>query len=251
MGGQIAVKDREAVEEPRVRVSIHGPACPLDDMCPDDALVVVDVIRAFTTACVAFARGATEVLCVRGCAQALRAAPEALIVGETEAGTLPPGAVANSPTAVNRWDLRGYAVALFSVNGTNVLATAPSSGVLLATAAVNTSATASWILGRGITRTRVVVSDVDAPEDLACAEHLAGLLTKCRGDASTLARRITAARTAHWNRWGEAVSSEVWRTFESDVDVCARPDRYPIAMVADRSSGPAPVLRPSVAPWTR
>lgn len=235
-----------AVSRPTVRVSSnHQITQEIDLVEPGDVTVIIDVIRAFTTACVLFHRGATEIVCARDWAEADRVHPDAVMVGEIESGPLPPGVLRNSPVDADRWDLPDSRVSLFTLNGTRVLAAAPRGGLLMAAAAVNASATAAWILARSVQRVHVVVSDPAAVEDHSCATYLASLLTNVPVDRARTSREISAGRYAHWNRWGAAVSTDRWRAFEADVEVCARLDVYPIAMIADRSCGPQPVLRPS------
>lgn len=43
------------------------------------------------------------------------------------------------------------------------------------------------------------------------------------------------------------VSADSWRASEADVDVCARLDTHPVAMVAERLLGSLPVLWPLMA----
>src|SRR5215510_7343644 len=73
-------------------------------------VVVIDVIRAFTNAAVAFSRGAREIHPVRTVEEALKFredVPNSLAFGEV--GSLPPDGFdfGNSPTHTNALDLNG------------------------------------------------------------------------------------------------------------------------------------------------
>lgn len=206
----------------------------LRDQPTIDVVVVIDVIRAFTTACVLFSRGASEVVCVRNRNEADWIGTGAIIVGETRANTVIPGVVPNSPVDVSMRDVKARRAVMFTLNGTRSLHGAPACTVLMAAAAGNAMATAQWIL----THVRdgqilLVVSDPDGPEDYACARYLAGQLDGVPVDPAATSQEILAARWAHWERWGRTVGREQWRDFEADVDVCARVDCHPFAMIAD------------------
>jgi 2-phosphosulfolactate phosphatase len=209
-----------------------------------DVVVVIDVIRAFTTACVLFARGASEVVCARDQGEAARIGAGAITVGETRFGAAIPGVIPNSPVAVRRLNVNARRAVLFTLNGTRSLHCAPACTVLMAAAAANAAATAQWILTHvNDGRIHLVVSDPEGPEDYACARYLAGQLDGVPVDPEATSREIMAARWAHWDRWGATVGREQWRNFEADVDVCARVDSHPIAMIADLTRGRPPTLR--------
>jgi 2-phosphosulfolactate phosphatase len=227
-----------------IEVSISDDCPAPGSGSPIDVVVVIDVIRAFTTACILFARGATEIVCARDQIEAAGVGAGAIIVGEAEARTTLPGIIPNSPVEVGARDLSGRRVVLFTVNGTRMLRDVPACGVLIAAAAANAAATAQWILTHtNGGRIQLVVSDPDAPEDYACARYLAGLLVGVPVDPAVTTREIAAARLAHWDRWGATVTPEHWRAFEADVDVCARVDSYSIAMIADLTRRSQPTLR--------
>lgn len=209
-----------------------------------DVAVVIDVIRAFTTASVLFARGAAEVVCARDQSEAARIDRCVIAVGETADGTVNPGVIPNSPVDVSTLNVKDRRVALFTLNGTRSLHAAPACTVLMAAAAANARATAEWILTHVNSGCiHLIVSDRDGPEDYACARYLAGLLAGARVDPAVTNREIMAARWAHWGRWGANVNPAQWRRFEADVDICARVDTHPIAMIADTQGGRPPTLR--------
>ena len=211
-----------------------------------DLVVVVDVVRAFTTACVLFDRGVGEIVCVRDQAEAGELGRDdgiGMIVGELEAGDPAPEVVPNSPSAVARLDSVPRRVAMFTLNGTRVLHQLASAAVVLAASAANAGATARWILAHAPgSRIHLVATDPDGPEDLACACYLAALLRGAPVDRAATEKELAAARRAHWDRWGRIVTREKWAAAEADFEICARLDTYPIVIVAD-VSGPHPVLR--------
>jgi 2-phosphosulfolactate phosphatase len=208
-----------------------------------DVVVVVDVVRAFTTACILFARGAAEIVCVRDQTEAREFGHGVTIVGELEAGDLPPDVILNSPSAIAKLDAVPRRVVMFSLNGTRVLHQLPSAGVVLAASAANARATAEWITAHAPgNRIHLIATDPDGPEDLACALFLVGLLQNTPIDQVATERELATARQAHWNRWGRIVTREQWAAAAKDFEICSRLDTYPVVILAD-VSGRHPVLR--------
>lgn len=206
---------------------------------------MIDVIRAFTTACVLFAQGAKEITCVRDAAEAVALGGEVLVVGESGTEANIPGVIPNSPLAVAGRDLTARRIGLFTLNGTRALRQARTGRRVLAAAGVNATATAHWIIARASgSPIRLIVSDPDGPEDLACARYLAGRLTGEPVNSVATSREIVSAKRVHWDRWGKRATPRYWRRFRADVDLCARVDSLPIAMIAEVPTGRHPILHP-------
>lgn len=111
-------------------------------------VIVIDVIRAFTTAAVAFERGATEIVCAPSAevGRGLRRLhPDRLLVGET--GGLKPADfdLGNSPLEMSSAQLDGRRLIQATSNGTRGLVQYPGPRALLAVSARNVGATARWI----------------------------------------------------------------------------------------------------------
>ena len=107
-----------------------------------DTVVMVDVIRGFTTAAAALNAGAAHVLCVSTAADALmlaRAHPGALLAGE-EAGLPPAGfELGNSPRDMGATCQPGTVVVLLTQNGTRELVRARPAPTLIAPPPSSTS----------------------------------------------------------------------------------------------------------------
>jgi 2-phosphosulfolactate phosphatase len=206
----------------------------------DGVVMVIDVIRAFTTAAILFSRGVRDIICVRDASAAdrisgLTARP--LTVGEQVHPPFPVVDLPNSPTAVSTADVHGRDVIFYTANGTRVLAEASPDHTLLAVSAVNVGATAQWILAnRPGVPVQIVASDPSSPEDLACAAHLAALLAGENPDPDQTRAGVLAGADDHYERWGRHVAPEAWQAFLRDVEVCAQVDSYPLALVAQRST---------------
>jgi 2-phosphosulfolactate phosphatase len=106
--------------------------------CPElnGAVVVIDVLRSFTTIAYAFAQGAREVIPVDSveAARELRARhPDALAVGALGGGAPAPGLdIGNSPAKVAALDLSGRLLIQYTAAGTRGLVACDHARVLLA-----------------------------------------------------------------------------------------------------------------------
>ena len=83
--------------------------------------MIVDVFRAFTTAAFCVGAGAREIVLVRDHEQALtmkRADPTLFLTGEIDGRPIPGFDAGNSPTVIERLDLRGRRVVQRTSSGT-------------------------------------------------------------------------------------------------------------------------------------
>lgn len=124
-------------------------ACEIADLARgshDGAVVVIDVIRAFTTAAAALAAGAVRVICVETLAEAhalRQAEPSAVLMGE-QRGLRPDGFdFGNSPSQFDRADVRGAVIVQRTSNGTRGLAWTDAP-LVLAAGAVTRRLRRSW-----------------------------------------------------------------------------------------------------------
>jgi 2-phosphosulfolactate phosphatase len=202
-------------------------------------VVVIDVVRAFTTAAAAFAAGATTVVCAADEHRArARAREEAgILVGE-RAGLRPPNFDhGNSPIEVSDGDVAGRTVVLATENGTPALVRAAAAGPVAAMAAVNIDATASWIREHRPQASVAVMWTGDHGEDRACAEQLGSILTGRAIDAARTRSLIMAAIQTHLTEWRRWHGAPACRRFYMDALWCANVDSLSIAMLGDLNKG--------------
>jgi 2-phosphosulfolactate phosphatase len=152
---------------------------------PDEAVVVIDVLRAFTVVPWLFARGVARVLAVaeRDHAERLRdtTLPGALLAGESGGRRLPGFDLGNSPSEVrDHADLTGATVVHRTSAGTQGLARTAGSGLVLAASFATARATARVLAATSTSRVTFVVTGAslgrDGDEDLAAAELIAARL---------------------------------------------------------------------------
>ncbi|MGH9214072.1 MAG: 2-phosphosulfolactate phosphatase [Acidimicrobiales bacterium] len=225
----VAVHD-EAVEQP-VDCTIEDDA---SDATAGDVVVVIDVIRAFTTAATALAHGATEIRCVDHVepARALAAADSTAVLSGEEQGRFPAGFdLWNSPSACTAERVGGRPMVFVTVNGTVHLVRAAGAGAVLAAAAVNASATAAWLRRNAGGRRVRLVTTGRTSEDAACAQYIADLASGGPATIASLDAAIGKGVQEHLELW-EGPRDDVPR-FLIDAELCARVNRYDFAVVGD------------------
>ncbi len=208
-------------------------------MTAQTVAVVIDVFRAFTTAAVAFNKGADHIHCVRDLDTARALAVESsnsFLMGEDHG--LQPEAfdAGNSPAAVAGFDLTGKLVIQRTSNGTRGLVDATADQVLAASA-VNATATAAYIASTWPDAAVEFVATEPGNEDQAAADFMASLLASERPDVAALSaelRRIADIEVAKWAAKLGPDHPEVLG-YAADVEMCCAVDTLPIAMVGLRT----------------
>ena len=209
------------------------------------AIAVIDVLRAFTTAAVAFANGATHIVMVASVdeAIALRAQGVAdFCMGETH-GRMPPGFnFGNSPFEMSNADLRGKALLQRTSAGTQgMVAAGARARYLFAAALVTATATAQALRETGADRISLVAMGdsgvARTDEDELCALHLRARLLGRHGDPAATAALIRASGDAERFRDPSKPHLD-----PRDLDIALDVDRYDFALRATIEDG-RPVVR--------
>jgi 2-phosphosulfolactate phosphatase len=198
-------------------------------------VVVIDVLRAFTTAAYALAAGAREVVLVATPEQAfaLRTRlPGALLVGEIGGRPIPGFDHGNSPAAMQKLDLRGKTIVLRSSSGTQGVTRARGAQQVYLGSLVVAAATARAIAASAEIALLAMgsVAGPDGPEDDACAEYLAALLdSRPSIDRAAIAATVEASPAGRQAR-DPAID---WITPE-DLACAVAIDRFEFAMPVER-----------------
>ncbi len=196
------------------------------------AAVVIDVIRAFTTAPWCFARGAAAVHLaadVDAAAAARALWPDALLLkdGATDARFDLP----NAPGQIRTVDLTGRTVVLVTTNGTRGAHAVADVDLVLCASFATAAATARVLTARAVSAVTLVVTKGE--EDQALADYLAGLLTGADPDPVGYLSRANAAETAHeTRRFGRDPGRP--GVHADDVDLCLELDAFDFALRAHR-----------------
>jgi 2-phosphosulfolactate phosphatase len=197
-------------------------------------VVVIDVLRAFTTAAYALAAGARVIELVSTPEEGLarkRVDPGLVLVGEVGGRPIPGFDHGNSPERMAALDLAGRTLVLRSSSGVQgALLAAQTCHALLLGSFVTAAATVRAIraLGRDVTLVAMGSPDgPDGPEDEACAAHLEELL---RGERSDLEHRARIVRECPAGR--QALDPAIDWITPGDLELALDFDRFDFALDA-------------------
>lgn len=205
-----------------------------------DTVVVIDVLRSFTSAAVALARGARALYPVDGVAAAADLAARldgAVAVGAVGGGDPVPGFdFGNSPSDLLAADLAGRDVVLSTAAGVRGLQRFRNARRLYAASLVCARATAAAIRADRARAVCFVITgewvDRDGDEDIACADYLEALICGEPVTAASYARRVADSD------FGRRFSAGTWPNLPlADLDLAMQADRYDFAMPVLRDNG--------------
>ncbi len=189
-------------------MSVRHRFTDLDGAAPAEAVVVIDVLRAFTTAPWLLVRGVSRIVAVDGIERALELArgplAGALTAGERGGRPLPGFDLGNSPSALADVDpaaLAGRTVVQRTSAGTQGLLRTAGSGLQLAASLVTAGATAAALRRAGVGEVTWIITGAslgrDGDEDLACAELIAARVDGGDPDPAPYVARVAAS---DWGR---------------------------------------------------
>lgn len=202
-----------------------------------DTVVVIDVLRSFTTAAVALANGARAIYPVEGVAAAvalLASIPHPVSVGAVCGGDPVPGFdFGNSPSRLMDIDLAGKNVVMSTAAGVSGLQRFRQARRLYAASLVCARATADAIRAAGAEEVCFVITgewvDRDGDEDIACADYIEALL---RGDP---AAPETFSRRVRESDFGQRFAAGNWPNLPpADLEIAAHADLFGFAMPVRR-----------------
>jgi 2-phosphosulfolactate phosphatase len=204
-----------------------------------DVAVVVDVVRAFTTAAWAFHLGVERVVLTDDLDEALRlkaALPGALALKDGEPA--PGFDLTNSPAQMQRLlGLEGRTIVQRTSHGTIGAVAARDARRLYCAGFVCAAATAAAIRSEPCDEVCFVVTGEEgrAPEDLACARYIAALLAGELPDVTPYLREVEGSSAAQRVRAAAAGGSGGFEA--EDVPLCMDVDRFGFAMRAGKEGG--------------
>lgn len=211
-------------------------------------VVVIDVLRAFTTAAFAFASGTEEIVLVSSIGEAFalrRRMPGALLMGEVDGFPIEGFDLTNSPAALLHADLSGKCILHRSTTGTQGVIKSKKAAHLMAASLVCASATARQILRLSPDSLTFVESGVFpggwGDEDTACADLIAGLLKGEPPDHGRIIQRVRTSKSGlHYSPMNSVFPIE-------DLELATDIDRFHFAMGIQRENELL-VMRPSLDP---
>jgi 2-phosphosulfolactate phosphatase len=205
------------------------------------AVVVVDVIRAFTTAAYALSAGAAAVYLVGSVAEALAfldAHPGAWAMGEDH-GHRPDGfALPNSPAMAAAADLGGRTVVQRTSAGTQgVVAAARTADRLWCTGLACASATAAAVRGSGLGAPTYVLTGwfTDRPGYEGTDDRLTAELVERARVGAPLDAEATAAAVAASDEAVRTLALGDGHVHPDDIVLATRVDAFDFAMEVERA----------------
>ena len=198
-----------------------------------DTVIVIDVLRSFTTAAVALARGAKAIYPVEGLVQALTLSAElssSVSVGAVGGGEPAPGFdFGNSPSQLMQVDLTAKTIVMSTAAGVRGLQRFRHARQLYAASLVCARATAEAIRVAGAEEVYFIITgewvDRDGDEDIACADYIEALLRCDDPKPEHYERRVRESDFGR--RFSAGTSSNLPL---ADLELAAHADRFTFSM---------------------
>ena len=199
----------------------------------EGVVVVIDVLRSFTTAAYAFAGGARAVVPAHTLEEitALKTRyPRSLTTGAHGGGAQVPGLdFGNSPSQVSGLDLSGVTLIQYTAGGVRGLIDCDHATEVLAGSLVCAHATAAYIHRLDADSVTFVITglwtDRDGDEDHACADLIEAYLLGLAPEAAAFEQRVR--HSDFGRRFGDPAYPHLPIT---DLDLAAAANRFGFAM---------------------
>ena len=210
--------------------------------------VIIDVFRAFSTACYVVGNGARQIIPVGDVDLAYKLReenPDYILMGERKGKMLPGFDYGNSPTEIQTVDFSGKTVIQTTSAGTQGFANAKDADALITGSFVNAEAIVSYIKKKSPEKVALVCMGTwavrPADEDTLCAEYIAGRLKGQKMDTRRIYTKLRASKTARI-----FFDPEVSWAPETDFDLCLNIGLYDFVLKAEKIKDDLLVLRPVV-----
>jgi 2-phosphosulfolactate phosphatase len=200
--------------------------------------VIIDVFRAFSTACYAFDSGASRVIATGSVESAFELKKKyrnTVLAGERDERKIDGFDFGNSPTELIKASLSGTTVILTTTAGTNGLVNATGAEILLAGSLVNAGATAKYIMSHKPSFVTLVAmgyrATISAEEDILCARMISDIL---KGGNHDFTERLQELRTTSGSRFFNPLNIDF--SPPTDFFLCTMKDRFDFALRAEKMS---------------
>lgn len=198
-------------------------------------VVIIDVFRAFSVACYAFASGVSEIIATDGPDKAFRMRdiyPGALLAGEREEKKIEGYDFGNSPSEIIQADLSNKRLIHTTTAGTRGIVSATEADLVLTGSLVNAAAIVKYIKKLSPENVTLVAmgyrSVIRAQEDILCAEMIANGL---EGDYAIFGDRIAELKYTSGSRFFK-ISNLAFSPPE-DFFLCTDADRFDFVIKAE------------------
>ncbi len=212
----------------------------LDDCGSEtDTVVVIDVLRAFTTSAYAFSEGVCDIALVSSVDDAFnlrKRFPNALILGEVDGYPVEGFDLGNSPSVLIGSDLSGKRLIQRTTAGTQGVIRSSQASNILATGLCTVSATVRKVLSLSPKSVTLVHTGVFqggwGDEDVACADLIEANITGMDLNIDSILQRVRESKSGgHYGDPDHAVFPS------ADLEAALETDRFDFAMSVDKEDG--------------
>jgi 2-phosphosulfolactate phosphatase len=197
-------------------------------------VIVIDVLRAFTTAAYIFAAGAADITLVSSVEEAFdlkRKNPDFILAGELNTFPIEGFDYGNSSSPFAGLDLKGSHIVQRTTCGTQGVIQAKKASHILLCSLCCVSATARYISAQGWSSITLNQTGIRpggrGDEDVVCADLLESILTKTPMDHKRVEKRVR-----------ESINGLMYGSRPDlppmDLDLAAAIDRFDFAMVVEK-----------------
>lgn len=211
--------------------------------------VVIDVFRAFSTACYLMAAGADNIIPVEHVEEALHLKellPEAILLGERNERKVPGFDFGNSPTHIIGQNFSGKTIIMTTSSGTKGLMNAKDAEEILSGSFVNAGAIINYLKSRITENISLVCMGYEGHTPTQEDTFLAGYIKAMMMDQPTdFGRMKEILRTGDGSRLLDPANNE-WSP-ASDFDLCLDLNRFDFVLKLEKEEypkiGKLPVLK--------
>jgi len=200
--------------------------------------VIIDVFRAFSTACYVIDNGATKIITVAFIEDAYRLKetnPDYILMGEENEKMIPDFDYGNSPYHILNVDFTSKTVVQRTTAGTQGLVNASYTDELLTGSFVNAGAVIEYIRKKKPAQVSLVgmgySTQEPVEEDVFCAEYIRNELL---GKKSDFAKMVKVIKKTSARRFYDP--SNINFNPPQDVDLCLDLNRFNFVLKAEKSS---------------
>lgn len=198
--------------------------------------VVIDVLRAFTTAAYAFAAGAKEISLVSTAEEAFKMHhedPSLILMGELEGRLISGFHYGNSPDDIQNCTLSGRKMVQRTSAGTQGVVSCKHADQLIITSFVVAEATVKYIVQLTPSQVSFIVTGMpNGDEDLALAEYLQCKLLKQDVCSSSFLNRV------RFSPEGKIFADpNIVEFSNNDLELALQIDRFSFAMAVENRKG--------------
>jgi len=198
--------------------------------------VVIDVFRAFSTACYVFAAGAEKIIPVEHVEEAFelkKILKDVVMLGERNERKVPGFDFGNSPTHIMNQDFGGKTIVMTTSSGTRGIANATLADEIITGSFVNAEAIIRYIRQKNPTQLSLVCMGYEGryptQEDTFLAEYVRDRLLNKETDFEKMKQIL---RTGDGARLLDPANDE-WSP-ASDFELCLNPDRFDFVLKIEK-----------------